>query len=150
MNINEHISPAKLEYYSFLWSEARLVIAAVALFVGGVPPLFYFLRIPGLYGLFNTLLTLAWLISGVASAYLLYRWYKGNMTVFGGKEQMDVAAFFVSVVSGINLGLTGLLRNNIGMSITQNQIIYIVVGVLYLAAAYRLYTRWNSSGKKIF
>ena len=150
MNISEYTQPDKLEHYSFLWSEVRLLIAAVALFVGGGPPLFYFIRLPGLYGLFNTLLTLSWLISGVASAYLLYRWYKGNRTIFGGKAQIDMAAFFVSVVSGINLGLTGLLRNNIGMSITSNQIIFIIVGVLYLAAAYRLYTRWSSYGKKIF
>ena len=150
MNINEHISPAKLEYYSFLWSEARLVIAAVALFVGGVPPLLYFIRLPGVYGFSNTLLTLAWLISGVASAYLLYRWYKGDRSVFGGKAPLDTAAFLVSIVSGINLGLTGVLRNNIGMSISSNQVVLIIVGALYLAAAYRLYTRWNSFGKKIF
>jgi len=54
------------------------------------------------------------------------------------------------VVSGINLGLTGVLGNNIGMSITSNQFVFIIVGLLYLATAYHLQQRWNTSGQKIF
>ena len=147
MNISEYTQPDKLERYSFLWSEARLVIGAAALFLGAVPPLTY---LPLPWGLMNTILTLAWIISGVAAAYLLYRWYKANWVVFGGKAQMDMAALGVSIVSGINLGLTGILRNNIGLSISSNQVVLIIVGVLYLAAAFQLYTRWSSYGKKIF
>jgi len=147
MNIKEYTLPDKLERYSFLWSEARLVIAAVALFLGAVPPLRY-LPLPS--GLMNTILTLSWIISGIAAVYLLYRWYKANWVVFGGKAQMDMAALGVSIVSGINLGLTGILRNNIGLSISSNQVVLIIVGVLYLAAAFQLYTRWSSYGKKIF
>jgi len=63
---------------------------------------------------------------------------------------MDMAALGVSIVSGINLGLTGILGRNIGLGISANTVILIVVGIVYLAAAYRLYTRWSSFGKKIF
>jgi hypothetical protein len=144
MDIKEHAHPDKLEEYSFLWSEARLLIAAIALLIGGRPPLL--LVLPTLYGV----LTLAWLMSGVASGYLLYRWNAGGQKLFGGKAPLDTAAFFVSVVSGINLGLAGLIGRNIGISISSNYFVFIVVALLYLASAYHLYTRWNASGKKLF
>ena len=147
MNVNEYTHPDKLERYSFLWSEARLLIASLALFLGAVPPLRY---LPLPWGLMNTILTLAWIISGVASLYLFYRWYRAKWVAFGGKAQMDMAALGVSVVSGINLGLTGVLGRNIGLAISANRVILIIVGILYLASAYRLYTRWSSFGKKIF
>lgn len=73
MNFEEQMKPDKLERYSFLWSEARLIIGAVALFIGGVPLLLAFNPIPSLSGLLGSLLTLAWIISGLASLYLLYR-----------------------------------------------------------------------------
>jgi len=138
-----------LDKYSFLWSEARLVIAAVALFLGGVPPL-TLITPPLLYGLGGLILTLSWIISGVASAYLLYRWTKSNKTLFGKKETMDTVAFFVSVVSGFNLGLTGITRSNPGMHISRNRFIFFIVAVIYLVSAYQLYRRWKTSGEKIF
>jgi hypothetical protein len=149
MDIKEHTTPEKLERYSFLWSEVRLLIAALALFLGGVPPALYFIRVSGLYGTIHSLLTIAWLVSGAAALYLFYKWYKGRM-LFGGKVQMDTYAFFVMVVSGVNLGLTGLLGNNIGMSISSNRVVFFVVGLLYLAAAYRLYRSWKSNGERVF
>jgi hypothetical protein len=36
MDLQEHSRPDALERYSFLWSEARLVVAAVALLIGGL------------------------------------------------------------------------------------------------------------------
>ncbi len=151
MNINEHTTPAKLEYYSFMWSEVRLVIAAIALFVGGIPPIYLLLgSVPGIYGLLQPLLVLSWLVSGAASGYMAYRWNKGGQMLFGKKEQNDTYAFFVSVVSGINLGLTGLLGNNIGMSISHNKTIFLLVGLLYLASAGYLWKRWNSNNHHIF
>lgn len=148
MNIQQQASPANLEKYSFLWSEARLVIAAIALFIGGFPPI---LKIApyALYSLASSLLTVAWIISGITSAYLLYRWYTGTKTLFGGKKQLDAAAFFVSVISGINLGLTGILGTNIGMTISSNYTVFILVGVIYLASAFHLYKRWGISGGKM-
>src|SRR3989344_7642125 len=111
MDMNQYTKPGALERYSFLWSEARLVIAAVALFIGGRPPIIAFNPIPAFYGLFSSLLTLSWIISGVAAAYLFYRWNE-HKTLFGGNNKKDKYAFFVSIISGFNLGLTGLMGNN--------------------------------------
>ncbi len=147
MDIKKHTHPDQLERYAFLWSEARLPIAAVALFLGGVPPI---MKIFSSSSLVYSLLNLSWIISGVASAYLLYMWYTKGMKLFGGTNHLDAGAFFVSVVSGINLGLVGILGLNIGMSITMNQIVFMVVGVLYIVSALHLFMRWNESGKKLF
>jgi len=149
MDIKEHTHPDKLERYSFLWSEARLLIAALALFLGGIPPI---LKITpyALYGMASSLLSLAWIISGLASGYLLYRWYTGGQTLFGEKDAKDTAAFLVSAVSGINLGFAGIFGGNIGMSISSNYFIFMVVGVLYLLSAGYLYSRWNAKGQKLF
>lgn len=150
MDIKEHTHPNKLEQYSFWWSEVRLIVAAVALFIGGVPPIFFLLPAPSLYVIVGLLLKLAWIVSGAASAYLLYRWTKNQQTIFGGKGPRDTTAFFVSVISGINLGIAGLLGINIGMTISSNKILFILVGILYLLAAIHLFRRWNASGKKMF
>jgi len=149
MDINEHTQPDKLERYSFLWSEARLLIAAVALFIGGIPPIFKITPM-GLFSMVGSLLTLAWIISGVAAVYLLYRWNAGGRMVFGGKEMLNTVAFLVMAVSGLNLGIAGLLNTNIGMTISSNQAVFYVVGLLYLLSAAQLYRGWNASGQKLF
>lgn len=137
--------------YSFLWSEARLIIAAVALLIGGTPPI---LKIGGfmpfLFGLAYALLRLSWLVSGAASIYLGYLWFSGDKKLFGGKETLDTIAFLVSIVSGINLGLVGVTGNNIGMSIVYNYPIFIITALIYLASAYHLYSRWKASGERVF
>ena len=141
-----NFSQSELEHYSFLWSEARLAIAAVALFLGGTPPLLKILPVAPV----GTLLTLAWLVSGAASCYLLYRWFQNDKKVFGGKESSDTAAFFVSVVSGINLGFVALLQTNIGMNISSSYGIFVLTAIIYLIAAWHLYQRWNASHQRIF
>lgn len=148
MNTQQYTQPATLEKYSFLWSQARLVIASVALFLGGIPPVLYFMS--GSSSLIYNGLKLAWIISGVASVYMLYRWNTNGRMLFGAKIQRDTIAFFVSVVSGINLGIVGLLGSNIGMSFSSSKIVFIVVGILYLISAYHLQMRWSASAKKIF
>lgn len=150
MNSQDFFTPHKMEKNSFLWAEARLVIAALSLLIGGYPIIWYILPVVGLYGLISTLLTICWLVSGLTSGYLLYRWYEGGQKVFGGKKQADVAAFLVAGVSGINLGLAGLFKKNIGMSILSGRLIFAVVGLLYLWTAYHLYQRWNEHGRKMF
>lgn len=151
MNLNEHTTPESLERYAFLWSEARLVSAAIALFLGGIPPI---LKIFGymspLYGLVSSLLVIAWVISGIVSGYLIYRWHKGGQLLFGGKDQKDTAAFFLNVVTGFNLGFAGLSGTNIGMEITMNQIVFLIVGILYLATAVYLWKRWKAHGERLF
>jgi len=149
MDITTHAQPDKLEKYSFLWSEVRLIIAAVALLIGGIPPIL-FLTPVALYGLAAILLKLAWIISGAASAYLLYRWYTGGQKVFGGNDKKDMIAFFVSVVSGLNLGIVGLLGTNIGMSILSNYLVFVITAVIYLVAAGYLFKRWKANGRRVF
>lgn len=140
------LEPKSLERYSFLWSQARQVIAAVALFVGGVPVVYYF---SFLYFL-APFLTLMWLITGASSVYLLYRWNKAGQRVFGGKDKTDTAAFLISGITGVNLGLAGLLSTNIGMSIASGRIIFIVTGAVYLWTAWHLHKRWNENGQRLF
>ncbi len=142
-----HMQRNKIEKFSFLWSEARLVIAALALFIGGIPPLVAYGPFPS--GLTRTLLVLSWIISGLASGYLLYEWSQ-HRKLFASKKPFDVAAFAIMVISGINLGITGLFGRNIGMSISSNRTLFIIVGLLYLYVAYYLYNRWSASGKKLF
>ena len=147
MDIKKHTHPDQLEKYAFLWSEARLPIAAVALFLGGVSPI---IKIFAYSNFISALLSLSWIISGVASVYLLYMWYTKGMKLFGGTDHRDAGAFFISVVSGINLGLVGILGINIGMSISSNSLVFFIVGIVYLVSALHLFMRWNESGKKLF
>jgi uncharacterized membrane protein YuzA (DUF378 family) len=151
MDINEFSKPHNLERNSFLWSEVRLIIAAVALFMGGVPPIYFI--VPMTYSFFGIVrlgLTLAWIISGAASCYLLYGWSNHGQKLFGKKDQLDMIAFLVSVVSGINLGLAGILGHNIGMMIASGGAIFSLVGVVYIASAYQLYSRWKAHGERLF
>lgn len=149
MDIQDHTHPDALEKYSFWWSEARLIVAAVALIAGGIPPI-YMVTPYALYGLVGLGLKLAWLVSGAAAIYLAYRWNAGGRKLFGGSDTKDTAAFAVMVVSGINLGLAGLVSQNIGMIISHNKIVFIVVAAVYVVAAYQLYARWSASGKRMF
>ncbi len=146
MDFTHHTHPDRLELYSFYWSEARLLIASLALFLGGVPPVILILPLP----LTGLILTLCWIISGIVSGYLVYRWHKAGMKLFGEKNTLDTAAFAVNVVSGFNLGVAGLLGINIGMTISSNYILFVIVGVLYLASAIRLGRRWQVWGRKLF
>lgn len=144
-------NPHDLEKWSFYWSEMRLLIAAVALLLGGIPPvLLVFSFAPFLYGFIGLLLKLAWLLSGAAALYLGWRWTKAHQHLFGKKDRNDLIAFGVLVVSGVNLGLTGLLGSNIGMMISHNRFVFMLVAVLYLWAAWHLWTRWKSHGKHFF
>ena len=150
MDINDYSNPDKLERWSFLWSEARLVIAAVTLLLGGVPVLRFLLPIQALSGLVGLVLTLTWILSGVTSSYLLYRWTKNDRMLFQGKERRDTISFLVSVISGLNLGITGLLGTNIGMSIASGRLVFAAVALIYLWVAVHLYRRWKASGEKVF
>lgn len=146
--MNKYLQPHNLERYSFLWSEARLLVAALALFMGGVPPLLL-LAGSGSFSLVWLVLKISWFISGAASIYLLYRWYSNGQRLFGGKNTYDTAAFLVSVISGLNLGVTGLLGRNIGMSLSTNSALFILTALVYVVVAFYLYKRWKASGEKI-
>ena len=150
MALHDHTHPDALEKYSFLWSEARLIIASVALLLGGVPPAFLFVSGPMSLGIIALLLKLSWIISGLSAAYLAYRWYEGGQMLFGKKDSKDTAAFAIAIISGFNLGITGIMGKNIGMAISSSHLVFNVVAVLYIASAIYLFTRWNSFGRKIF
>ena len=123
-----------LEKYSFWWSEIRLIIAAVALLIGGVPPIFL-IAPPSMSALTVLGLKAAWIISGLASGYLLYRWYDGGQKVFGGKDHKDTLAFLVMTISGLNLGFTGVFGRNLGMAITTNRVVFLIVAGIYAYVA---------------
>lgn len=146
MNTHKLLEPSSLERYSFLWSQARQVIAAVALLVGGVPVVFYFSFLMFL----APFLTLMWIVTGATSGYLLWRWHKGGQRVFGGTDMKDKVAFLISGITGINLGLAGLLSTNIGMSIASGRGIFLVTGILYLWTAWYLQKRWKENGQRLF
>lgn len=151
MDINEHTKPGKLEYYSFLWSILSMLLTSLALFLGGIPPIYKLISSSsGLYGLVSSLLTVSWLISGIAAGYLLYRWSKGGKTLFGGKNSLATTAFFVMIISGFNLGITGITGSNIGFSIFSSSLFLMPGAVIYLATAGFLLSRWKASGKKLF
>ena len=150
MNVGQYSHPDTLERYSFLWSEARLIVAASALLLGGVPVLRYFFVAPALFGLVGFVLTITWILSGAASGYLLWRWISYGKVLFGGKNTLDTAAFLVSAVSGINLGIVGLLGINIGMTILSNYSVFVLTALLYIGAAGYLLWRWNTSGQRLF
>ncbi len=149
MEINEYKNPNALERYSFWWSEARLVIAAVALFLGGTSPV-WFITPPIIKGVIGILLGLCWIVSGIVSVYLLYRWFNAKKMLFGGKMTRDIVAFFVNIISGLNLGITGVSGDNPGMSITTNRFIFVIVGLVYLWSALYLYRRFVAHGRKLF
>lgn len=145
---NSLFEPSTLLQFSFWWSEARLVVAALTLFVGASPLIYTILPIPFLYGTIGFFLKLAWIISGLTAAYLGYRWYVGGQKLFGGTDLYDRIAFAVMCISGINLGIAGILSINIGMTISTSYILFVLMGVAYLWSAYRLFSR-RSTGPLI-
>lgn len=145
----EHGTPEKLEYYAFMWSMARMLIAALSLVLGG-PVVYEILGYQNMFSTVGALYDLACVISGVAAAYLLYLWFQNGNRVFGASDQKDTIAFFVMVVSGFNLGLVGLGAENPGLSIFSAQVFWYLGAAIHLAATYYLYTRWVSNGKRLF
>lgn len=140
---------AQIETYSFWWSEVRLVIAAIALFIGGVPPIY--LVVPSsVFGITVLLLKICWVVSGLTAGYLLYRWYEEGQKLFGHKDHYDTIAFLVLAVSGLNLGFAGIFGRNLGMSISTNHVVLIVVAICYLLAAWQLWSHSKKHAGKIF
>lgn len=138
-----------LETYSFWWSEARLLIAAIALLLGGVPPL-YLLMPYSMYTTTTFILKLTWILSGIAAGYLLYRWYDTGQRLFGHKDHKDTLAFLLLIISGLNLGFDGVFGLNLGMNITRSSIVFFIVAALYLFAAYQLWMSYQKNKRRVF
>ncbi len=150
MDIKAHTTPDKLVRYSFLWSEIRLVLAAIALLLGGVPLVFFIVPIPFLFVLVRALLTISWIISGLSALYLVYTWNIRGRKIFGGEEKKDQVAFWVSIISGINLGIVGISETNIGMLLAGNKLVFTITAIIYILTAVHLYRRFKENGEKIF
>ena len=150
MDLKTYSNPDQLERFSFIWSMIRLIIAAVALLLGGIPPVFFFIRAQSLFPVLQILLSVCWIISGLAAGYLAYRWFKNDKRLFGEKNLYDMIAFFVLIVSGINLGIAGLTRQNIGMSIFGSRFFFLIGAVIYLAAGVYILRRWRAHNQKLF
>lgn len=149
-NFKKYAEREALDYLSFVWSEARLVIASLALFLGGRPPAIALNPLPFLYGIVSLLLWLSWIVSGLVSVYLLIRWNQNKRMIFGKNDKKTTYAFFVNIISGLNLGVAGFLGQNLGMRISSNYSVFIVVGVVYLISAYILFRGWKSNKEKVF
>ena len=146
MDIKEHTTPKNLFKYAFMWNQVRLVVAAASLILGGFPVA---LRIfSSSNSMVGSLLTLSWIISGVAALYLLYMWFQSGKKLWGGSERTDVAAFWVAIISGLHLGIAGILGTNIGMTVIPSTfltLVMLVAGILYLWSAFHLHKRYSKS-----
>lgn len=149
VDIHSHMQADKLERYAFLWSLARMVIAAFSLFFGAMPIAYRLLMGSSVM----SLLPLFWLISGAASVYLVYIWFKKGQMVFGGKVRNDTIAFLIMIVTGLNLGYTAI-GSNIGMNLVWDMpiadLLFKATGIIYLVVAYYLWKRWNASQQNLF
>jgi len=150
MDISEHTKPDRLERYAFLWSIARLVIAALSLFFGAVP-LMYRLGVGS--SAISTLMPLFWLVSGAAAIYLLWLWHKGGQKLFGGTNHKDKVMFLIMAVTGINLAYAAI-GSNVGMSLVWDMpiadILFKLTAIVYLFVAWHLWKQWSAFGETLF
>jgi len=151
MNVQEIIKNKSLLEWVFAWNQLRLVIAGATLVLAKQSPILMYLYIPLITPLAASLMSLAWIISGLAGAYLIYAWNKAGRTIFGGNERKDVIAFWIATITGVHLGIAGLVGLNIGFSVTPMAIstpIMIAAGLAYFWSAYHLHSRGGA--KKLF
>ncbi len=109
-------------------------------------PVLMYLYIPVLSALAGSLMTLAWILAGIAAAYLLYLWFQGGQTLWGEDILLDRVAFAIAIISGLHLGWAGLFGTNIGMSILPMlNIVMPLAGLLYLWSAHHLGKRYKEN-----
>ena len=148
--MNTQTNSDRLVRYAFIWSLVRLVIAAVSLFFGAMPAVY---RVLGSGGLGGSLLQLSWIVSGLATIYLLYAWYKGGYKLFGKSGNTPKILFLVLIVTGLNLGLA-TTGNNIGMGLIGGfafaGVLYKLTALLYLYVVYTLWNGWKANGEQLF
>jgi uncharacterized membrane protein YuzA (DUF378 family) len=142
------LKPRTIDTYSFWWSETRLLIAAMALFLGGVPPI-YLLIPPSMYEVTLIGLKIAWIVSGLSAIHLIYRWYHTGQRLFGHKDHKDTLAFLLLILSGLNLGFAGVFGVNLGMSVAGGWLLFLM-GILYLLAAYQLMSSFRRNKNRIY
>ena len=147
MDLDTHTSSSSLERYSFYVLLALLVFSAVALFLGGRPPI---TLITGSSSVVWQLLSLGWLLSGVSAGYLAYQWAQNKKQLFGRSDIEDTLAFVFMIAAGLNLGITGATGVNIFLDLFMGRLSYIVTGVLCIGVAGYLYKQWQKNDDALF
>lgn len=147
---NQQTAAERIEYYAFMWSMARMALAAIALLLGGMPLAVYVSQLIDAsfaYEIVRPLLSLSWILSGLAALYLLYRWSLNEYRIFNSTDRNKRIAIIVLIVSGINLSLTPILSKNIGISIAFGapfyQLILYAGAAVYLWVLFSLWTAWK-------
>jgi uncharacterized membrane protein YuzA (DUF378 family) len=144
----DHFHPDNLEKYSFYWLLASLSLTVLSLLLGGYPIAYKILG--SSFPFLSLLLTISWILTGAAAVYLLYRWNKGGKRLFITKKQYDLPAFLIATITGLNIGIYGVISQNILMQIFMNSIFYTIGGVLYAVVVVYLWKRWQDSGQHLF
>lgn len=98
----------KLESYALVWLLGGVYLSAVALVVGVHTPtnLIYTYLHHTIFNIAYALHTPIVLVSGLAAAFLLYRWHIIRWRVFGEGNLIDRAAVIVLLVFGFDLVIT--------------------------------------------
>ena len=147
MQMAELMQPHNLEKYSFYWLIASLALTVISLLMGGSP---IAMTVFGYGALVSLLLKISWILSGAAGGYLLYRWYTAERTLFGEKRNQDLAAFMVATITGVNIGIYGIIQQNILMMMFMASIFNTIGAVLYVVVVIYLWRRWQESGGNLF
>lgn len=146
MDLNEHKKPENLLKYAFYYNEARLVLAGITLLIGKMSPVLIYFYIPVITVLAALLMSIAWILAGVAAAYLLYLWFKAEKKLWGEDNPTDRAAFAIAIISGLHLGWAGLTGTNIGFAILPFLgLVMPLAGLLYLWSAFHLGKRFKAN-----
>ncbi len=150
--MKEHTTPEALEKYSFQWMIVCLVLTALSLFFGATPIATQIFGYSN--NLVGTLLNLSWLISGVASAFLLYFWNQKGQKLFGESDKKHKFLFLLMIVIGLNIGLIILIGNNILMSIFWNlgiaNILFKIFALISAYTAFTLFNAWKANAEQLF
>lgn len=147
MDIASHTTSSNLQRYSFFILLALLVLSAGALFLGGRPPV---TLITGNSSMAWSLLNVSWIVSGAAAVYLGYQWLQHNKQIFGDNDTKDTVAFGFMILSGLNIGILGVLNINLYFQLVAGYVAFIITGAASLACAGYVFKRWQESGETLF
>lgn len=140
--MNDYLDSVRLDRLAIWWSLVRMVLVASVLLFGAVPLL-------GQLVFLSPFVPWLWVVSGLFSVYLGYRWFVSDMKLVSHNDLLSTLSFLLVILSGLNLGLASFSQN-FGMFLVEDVLMsdFIVkaVGVLYLLVAGYLYRQWSESG----
>lgn len=144
--MNDYLDSVRLDRLAIWWSLMRMVLVASILLFGYVPLL-------GGLSFMAPFVPWLWMVSGLVSIYLAYRWFVSDMKLLNETDILATAAFWLMIISGLNLGLASF-GDNFGMAIVadvpMSDLILKAVGVAYLLSVGFLYRKWSQSGLLFF